>query len=30
MNQPLLLHIIERLEGFLGKLPDDDSKTDSE
>ena len=21
MNQPLLLHIIERLEGFLGKLP---------
>ena len=21
MNQPLLLHIVERLEGFLGKLP---------
>jgi uncharacterized protein (DUF697 family) len=22
MNQPLFLHIVERLEGFLGKLPD--------
>jgi uncharacterized protein (DUF697 family) len=22
MNQPVLLHIVERLEGFLGKLPD--------
>src|ERR1700712_3918728 len=21
MNQPLFLHIVERLEGFLGKLP---------
>src|ERR1700724_1680987 len=21
MNQPLLLHVVERLEGFLGKLP---------
>src|SRR5450432_1820323 len=22
MNQPLFLHIVERLEGFLGKLPE--------
>ena len=22
MNRPSLLHIIERLEGFLGKLPE--------